>query len=256
MALQRYFLELMYKGTEYSGFQVQKNVPTTVQEAVEKAFVVLQKQTVVLTGSSRTDAGVHARQNFFHFDFDGLLNEHFRYKINAILPKDIVIKNVYAVPADAHCRFDAIARSYKYYIYRSKNPFLADRAYFFPYVLDLEKMQQAAEVIKGYSDFTSFSKRNTQVKTFLCSIAESEWKQEDDMLVYCVKANRFLRGMVRGLTGTMLQVGRNKISIEQFKQAVEAKDCSKADFAVPGHGLFLEEVIYPESYLPAPLALR
>jgi len=253
---QRYFLELLYKGTNYSGFQVQKNAPNTVQEAIEKAFAILQKQAVTLTGSSRTDAGVHALQNFFHFDFDGEIHEHFRYKINAILPKDIVVKNMYAVSPDAHCRFDAIARSYDYYIYRNKNPFLQDRAYYYPYVLNIENLQEAAEAVKLYTDFTSFSKRNTQVKTFNCSIAESGWKQKEDQLVYSVTANRFLRGMVRGLTGTMLQTGRNKISIDHFKKIIEAKDCRLADFSVPGHGLFLTKVQYPQGYLPLPVAMR
>jgi len=253
---QRYFLELQYKGTNYSGFQVQKNAPNTVQEAIEKAFAILQKQAVTMTGSSRTDAGVHALQNFFHFDFEGEIHEHFRYKINAILPKDIVVKNLYRVSADAHCRFDAIARSYDYHIYRHKNPFLADRAYYYPYALNMENLQEAAAAIKLYTDFTSFSKRNTQVKTFNCTITESGWEQEEDKLIYSVKGNRFLRGMVRGLTGTMLQAGRNKISIEQFKTIIEARDCRLADFSVPGHGLFLTKVQYPEGYLPLPVAMR
>ena len=256
MALQRYFLELMYKGTAYSGFQVQKNAPNTVQQEIEKAFTVLQKEVVVMTGSSRTDAGVHALQNFFHFYYEGIIHEHFKYKLNAILPRDIVIKNVYAMPPEAHCRFDAAARSYSYYTYKTKNPFLEDKAYYYPYTLDIEKLQEAATTLKLYNDFTSFSKRNTQVKTFICAIAESEWKQEGEQLVYRVKANRFLRGMVRGLTGTMLQVGRNKISTDQFKKIIEAKDCRLADFSVPGHGLFLTRVEYPEGYLPAPMALR
>jgi len=122
------------------------------------------------------------------------------------------------MPPEAHCRFDAIARSYTYHIYRSKDPFLADRSYYFPYALDLEKLQEAAAAIKLFTDFTSFSKRNTQVKTFDCAIAESEWKQEHGQMIYKVRANRFLRGMVKGLTGTMLQAGRNKISIDQFKK--------------------------------------
>ncbi|MEO6313447.1 MAG: tRNA pseudouridine(38-40) synthase TruA [Chitinophagaceae bacterium] len=253
---QRYFLELMYKGTGYSGFQAQKNVRNTVQEAVENAFCILQKQPVIMTGSSRTDTGVHARQNFFHFEFDGNIQADFRYKMNAILPNEIVIKNVYPVASAAHCRFDATARSYQYYIYKNKNPFLADRAYYFPYALDLEKMQEAAAILMSYADFTSFSKRNTQVKTFICTIAVSEWKQEDDQLIYRVKANRFLRGMVRGLTGTMLQVGRNKISIDQFKKIIEARDCSLADFSVPGHGLFLIGVDYPAQMQLTPTAMR
>ncbi len=253
---QRYFLELMYKGTGYSGFQVQKNARNTVQEAIEKAFAILHKLEVTMTGSSRTDAGVHALQNFFHFDFDGYIDDHFRYKMNAILPKDIVIKNIYAVSPEAHCRFDAIARSYSYHIYGNKNPFLADKAYYYPYVLDIDKMQEAASILTTYADFTSFSKRNTQVKTFVCAIAKSEWKRDEQEIIYQVKANRFLRGMVKGLTGTMLHAGRNKISIDQFKKIIEAKDCRLADFSVPGHGLFLTEVQYPADFLPAPVAMR
>jgi len=245
---QRYFLELQYKGTDYSGFQVQKNAPNTVQEAVEKAFAILQKQAVTMTGSSRTDAGVHALQNFFHFDFDGEIHEHFRYKINAILPKDIVVKNLYQVSADAHCRFDALSREYKYFIYAKKNPFLQDRAYYFPYRLDIEKLKEAAEIIKEYKDFTSFSKRNTQVKTFECRILESEWLFENNCLVYHVKANRFLRGMVRALTATMLKIGRDKISLKEFRSIIEAKDCTQASFAVPAQGLFLINVAYPQGY--------
>lgn len=254
--LQRYFLELLYKGTQYSGFQVQKNAPDTIQQEIEKAFAILHKQPVTMTGSSRTDAGVHALQNFFHFDFDGSIENTFRYKMNAILPRDIVVKNIYAVPAAAHCRFDALRRSYAYHLYRDKNPFLAEGAYYYPYALNLPQMQEAAAIITGYTDFTSFSKRNTQVKTFLCSIEESFWSVEGEQLIYRVKANRFLRGMVRGLTGTMLQVGRNRISIEQFRQIIEAKDCRRADFSVPGHGLFLTAVSYPPSLLLQPLAMR
>ena len=256
MALQRYFLELMYKGTDYSGFQVQLNAPNTVQAEIEKAFAILQKQTVIMTGSSRTDTGVHALQNFFHFDLEGTLHAHFKYKINAILPKDIVVKNIYAMAPEAHCRFDAIARSYTYFIYGNKNPFFAEAAYYYPYALDMEKLQEAAAAVKLYNDFTSFSKRNTQVKTFICSIEESQWRQEGNQILYQVKANRFLRGMVRGLTGTMLQAGRNKISIDQFKKIIEARDCRLADFSVPGHGLFLTKVAYPDGFLPAPMPLR
>lgn len=254
--LQRYFLELLYKGTHYSGFQVQKNAPCTIQQEVEKAFAILHRHPVIMTGSSRTDAGVHALQNFFHFDFEGSIENSFRYKMNAILPRDIVVKNIYAVPPEAHCRFDALSRSYSYHLYKDKNPFLADGAYYFPYALDLQQMQEAAAVLTSYTDFTSFSKRNTQVKTFLCRIEESRWTSTADGMVYQVKANRFLRGMVRGLTGTMLQVGRGKISIEQFKKIIDAKDCRLADFSVPGHGLFLTSVAYPASLQLVPIAMR
>jgi tRNA pseudouridine38-40 synthase len=166
--MSRYFLELSYKGTAYSGFQSQQNTGKTIQAEVEKAFAVLQREEVVMTGSSRTDAGVHALQNFFHFDYEGEIHPQFLYKVNAILPDDIVVRKLMPVAPEAHCRFDAVSREYRYYVYRRKDPFLKDRAFYFPYRLSLEKMKKAAGVIKEYTDFTSFSKRNTQVKTFEC----------------------------------------------------------------------------------------
>jgi tRNA pseudouridine38-40 synthase len=152
------------------------------------------------------------------------------------------------VPETAHCRFDAIAREYEYFIYQYKDPFLVDRAWYYPYTLNWEGLQAAAEVLKEYTDFTSFSKRNSQVRTFNCNIVYSEWQVQPAGAVYRVKANRFLRGMVRGLVGTMLQVGRGKITLQQLREIIEAKDCTRADFAVPGHGLFLQKVEYPVSY--------
>lgn len=243
--MPRYFLELSYKGTNYSGFQSQKNA-NSIQAEVEKALEILHHHRFELTGSSRTDAGVHALQNFFHFDYDGEIHPQWQYKLNAILPKDIVLKNLYQVGPEAHSRFDALSREYKYFIYRSKNPFLEDRAYYFPYKLERAMLEEAASILKEYSDFTSFSKRNTQVKTFNCRILESEWIEEGDCLVFHVRADRFLRGMVRALTSTMLKVGRGKTTMEEFRAIIEAKDCTKASFAVPAHGLFLVRVEYPE----------
>lgn len=253
--MPRYFLEVSYKGTAYSGFQTQENA-NTVQAEIEKAFQILQKDKIIMTGSSRTDAGVHALQNFFHFDTINLLGlrmedetrVQFVYKLNAILPDDIVIKNLKLVSDDDHCRFDAISREYNYYIYNKKNPFLKEMAFFFPYKLDIEKLKHAADIIKTYNDFTSFSKRNTQAKTFICTILESKWIIKENQLIYTVKANRFLRGMVRALTATMLKVGRGKLTIEEFKNIIESKDCTRASFAVPAHGLFLVAVEYPENY--------
>lgn len=241
----RYFIEVAYKGKNYAGFQIQHNAHT-VQSEVEKALEVFFKQKLSLTGSSRTDTGVHALQNFFHVDADLEISPKIIYNINAILPPDIVIKGITPVAVDAHCRFDAAYRYYKYYIYQFKNPFIDDQAFYFPFTLDFELLRQAATIIPQYADFTSFSKRNTQVRTFNCQIFKSEWIKEDDCWVYHVKANRFLRGMVRGLVGTMLQVGRGKLNLKEFKAVIEAKDCSKADFAVPGHGLFLVEVGLPK----------
>lgn len=245
--MPRYFLEVAYKGTLYNGFQIQKNA-NTIQAELEKAFRILQKEPASLVGSSRTDAGVHALQNFFHLDYSNTIDSHFIYKINAILPEDIVVKSILPVRAEAHCRFDAISREYKYFIYGHKDPFLKDRAFYFPYKLNLKAIQEAAVIVKEYHDFTSFSKRNTQVKTFNCTIAESQWLVEDDHLIYQVKADRFLRGMVRALVATMLKIGRNKLKLEEFRQIIEAKDCTKASFAVPAHGLFLISVEFPSNY--------
>ena len=264
--MPRYFLEVSYKGTAYSGFQAQENA-NTIQAEVEKAIDILfrppsllseegKEMRLRLTGSSRTDTGVHALQNFFHFDailpihqWQGTEDEAtFIYKINAILPGDIVAKKLYAVNDAAHCRFDAISLEYNYYIYDHKNPFFKERAFFYPYTLDLEKLHEAAIVIREYQDFTSFSKRNTQAKTFICNIQKSKWIIENDCLIYNIKANRFLRGMVRALTATMLKVGRNKISIQELRNIIEVKDCTKASFAVPAHGLFLLSVQYPNTY--------
>jgi tRNA pseudouridine38-40 synthase len=245
--MSRYFLEVSYKGTNYSGFQIQHNA-NSIQAEIEKAVQILQKEKIGLTGSSRTDAGVHALQNFFHFDFEGEITSHFVYKMNAILPGDVVVQKLISVNQEAHCRFDAISREYKYFIYQHKDPFLKDRAFYFPYKLNMELMQQAAEVTKTYTDFTSFSKRNTQVKTFNCCIMESKWGWEDECLVFYVKADRFLRGMVRALVATMLKIGRGKMTIAEFKNVIEEKDCSKASFAAPSQGLFLMSVNYQRNY--------
>ena len=243
----RYFLEVAYKGTNYSGFQSQKN-SNTIQAEIEKAFKILLKKELELTGSSRTDAGVHAYQNYFHFDFESELSKDLLYNLNAILPDDIAIRDLLKVNDNAHCRFDATCREYKYYIYQRKNPFLTDKAFYFPYTLSIELMQEAATIIKEYSDFTSFSKRNTQVKSFLCEIQESEWLFENECIVYQVRSNRFLRGMVRALTATMLKLGRGKMDLNAFRNIVEAKDCTLANFAVPAHGLFLMKVNFPPGY--------
>jgi tRNA pseudouridine38-40 synthase len=242
--MARYFIEVSYKGTAYSGFQRQENAHT-VQAELENAIAVLQRESIQLTGSSRTDAGVHAHQNFFHCDFEGEWHPQAVYKLNAILPADLVLRQIKLMPQEAHSRFDARSRRYRYFIYTHKNPFVADRAYYFPYRIDLDRMQEAAALLKEYKDFTSFSKRNTQVKTFDCEILESSWAQWEEGFYYEVRANRFLRGMVRALTATMLQVGRGKLTLLDFRRIIDAKDCTVASFAVPAHGLFLEEVEYP-----------
>ncbi|MBA2249517.1 MAG: tRNA pseudouridine(38-40) synthase TruA [Chitinophagaceae bacterium] len=268
--MSRFFIEVAYQGTHYSGFQIQQNA-NSIQQEVEKALKIFFRKKIVLTGASRTDAGVHALQNYFHFDFENLYTEletskvlstaeHGSagtdgdlsevaiasvYNLNAILPPDIVIKKISPVKETAHCRFDAIEREYKYFIYQKKDPFLRDRGFYYPYKFDLEKLQEAAGIVLMNKDFSAFSKRNTQVKNFICSIFKSEWKIENEILIYHVVANRFLRGMVRGLVGTMLRVGTSKISLQQFAKIIEKKDAASADFSVPAHALFLTRINYP-----------
>lgn len=246
--MHRYFIEVAYKGTNYKGFQIQKNAHS-VQAEVQNALSVLFKQTFELTGSSRTDAGVHALQNYFHFDTDIEVTGKHIYNLNSILPADVVVKNIYPVSNEAHCRFDATSREYEYHIYTKKDPFLYDRAYYYPYSINIDLLQQAAGIVMQHKDFTSFSKRNTQVKTFICNISRSEWFYRDNVLIYSVQSNRFLRGMVRGLVATMLKVGREQISLDDLKTILRAKDCTKADFSTPPHGLFLIAVNYPEDFL-------
>lgn len=242
----RYFFEVAYNGTNYAGFQIQQNA-NTIQAEVERALQICLRRTLKLTGASRTDAGVHAYQNYFHSDLDFKLPSGVLYNLNSILPPDIAVKIIFPVSDDKHCRFNAISRQYSYCIYTSKNPFLTDRAWYYPYKVDFNLLQQSSSLILNYTDFTSFSKRNTQAYTNNCTILKSEWIIKEDRIVYKVKANRFLRGMVRGLVGTMLMVAREDISLLDFKNIIEAKDCTKANFSTPAKGLYLTAVEYPPS---------
>lgn len=245
----RYFLEVFYKGTAYAGFQVQHNA-VTIQSEIEKALAVLLREKPKLTGSSRTDAGVHAEQNYFHFDLAQNIDPGIVYNLNAILPVDIAVRRLLPVGDEAHSRFDAISRRYRYSIYRFKDPFLEDRAYYFPYRLDIGHLNRMADLVVGTHDFTSFSKRNTQVKTFDCTVQESWWEEQGEMMHYHIMGNRFLRGMVRGLVGTMIRLGRkgSESAGVEFSSILKRRDCSAADFSVPARGLYLEKVNYPGGY--------
>ena len=246
--MSRYFIEVAYKGTAYSGFQVQENA-TTIQAEIEKAFTTLHRKQVVLTGSSRTDSGVHALQNYFHFDFDEEVNPQVVYKMNAILPRDIVVKNVMPMADHAHSRFDAVSRAYQYHVHRFKDPFSQDVSFYYPYKLDFSLMNQAAGRLVGQHNFFAFAKTNTQVKNFFCIISRSEWSLRREKLDYNIEGNRFLRGMVRLITATLLQVGRHRLSMEDFEMLLENNQ--KAGLSVPARGLFLTQVKYPENYFPA-----
>lgn len=246
--MARYFIEVSYKGTKYSGFQVQENA-VTIQSELEKAFQTLHRLPIQLTGSSRTDSGVHALQNFFHFDFENEIHPQAVYKLNSILPKDIVIHKVCKMPAEAHCRFDALSREYVYHIHRFKNPFLNDSSFYYPYHLDLEALKEGATFILEQHNFFAFSKTNTQVKNFSCTIIKSQWIQEGDTLIYNIQGNRFLRGMVRLLTATLLKLGRGKIDMRQLEEYFTLE--RKSVYSVPAHGLFLKKVEFPQNYLLA-----
>ena len=246
--MARYFLECAYKGTRYSGFQVQENA-TTIQSEIEKAFQTLHRSPVQLTGSSRTDAGVHALQNFFHFDFDKAIHPQAGYKMNAILPDDIVIKSIILMPESTHSRFDATSREYEYRIHKYKDPFLKGTSLYYPYKLDYTIMTEGALFIKNQQNFFPFSKTNTQVKTFDCTILTSEWTFNDEVIVYNIEANRFLRGMVRLITATLLKLGRGKLSFNEFETLFHTNH--KCGYSIPAHGLYLKRVIYPENFFPA-----
>jgi len=230
---------------------VQGTTPT-IQFEINKALNTLFKEPVESFGASRTDEGVHALCNFYHFDTEQPLRESFVYNMNSILPHSIAVKNIYtADKPEANARFDAIARKYRYRIYSKKDPFLYNRAYYYPFSVDKGILQQTAAIIKEYTLFESFSKRNTQTKTFICNIYQSYWEEENNELHYTVEANRFLRGMVRGLVGTQLQAARGKISVDEFREIIESNNNTNADFSVPGYGLYLEEIKYPDGMLKA-----
>ena len=245
--MPRYFLELSYKGTRYSGFQIQENAPT-IQWEVEKSLKILLREAIACTGSSRTDAGVHAICNFFHFDTDVEIPEALVYRLNAILPPDIAVRSLRRMHPQAHCRFDAVSRTYRYVLYSRKDPFADDRGWFYPYPLDASVLATVAGIVMDTADFTSFSKRNTQVRTFICSIRESRWEQSEAGWVYHVRGNRFLRGMVRGLVGTMLQAGRGKMGVAAFRNIITSMDNRNVDFTPPGRGLFLMDVGFEDGY--------
>ena len=245
--MSRYFIEVAYRGTRYSGFQIQENA-VTIQSEVEQALQILHRSPFSLTGSSRTDAGVHALQNFFHFDFEGNIHSQAVYKLNAILPGDIVVKAIHRVPDDAHSRFDATQRAYIYKVHRFKNPFLENASLYYPFQLDLLLLKEGAAFLAKQNNFFAFAKTNTQVKNFNCIIYKSFWTEEGNNLYYQIEGNRFLRGMVRLITATLLKLGRGKISFQQFESMFDGK--SKTVYSVPAHGLYLNAVVFPQNYFP------
>lgn len=244
--MARYVLEVMYDGTCFHGSQIQGDLPT-VQLFVNKAISTLLRAPINTFGASRTDEGVHALSNFYHFDTDIELQDSFLYKCNAIMPEGLAAKRVYrALAPEFNARFDAVQRSYRYKIYSKKNPFRLNRGMYYPFNIDPGMLELTAVAITEYTNFESFAKRNSQTATFNCTIQESRWEFHAEEWHYVVVANRFLRGMVRGLVATQLHIARSVHAIHDFRNIVEAKDCTKARFNVPGYGLYLENIKFPD----------
>jgi tRNA pseudouridine38-40 synthase len=254
--LPRYFLEISYKGTNFNGLATQiEGNPSTIQDDIERVFQILFKEKIDTHTSSRTDTGVHALQNFLHFDTELPIPDNFIYKFNAIVKIGIQARNIYLVTDDAHCRFVPLGRAYRYNINLNRNPFHQETAWNLPFKLDLSLLNQAAAILLNYKDYTSFSKKNTQTFTNLCSITQSEWRiTEDGLLSYHVTSNRFLRGMVRALVATQINVASHKLSLVAFENLISSKIQASADFGAPGHGLFLEKIIFPEDFIKNALA--
>ena len=243
--MKRYFITIEYDGSRYHGWQIQPN-GLTVEGMVENALSTLLRQPIDVIGAGRTDAGVHARMMVAHFDFEGDLGlSHVKYKINKILPKDISVIDIQEVLEDMHARFSATSRTYHYYIHTRKDPFLDRYSCYITYPLDFGLMNEAAEVLMGYTDFDAFCKSGSDQKTTLCDITEAQWFRNGDHSYYFrISANRFLRNMVRAIVGTLIDVGRGRLSIDDLRAIVEGRSRSAAGESMPANALFLEEVEY------------
>lgn len=242
----RHFIDISYKGTNYHGWQAQPNA-TTVQEVLNKSLQTLYSQSIETLGSGRTDTGVHAKMQIVHADLPAKYTvQELIQKLNGVLPDDIVVNNVLQVQSDSHARFSALSRGYEYHISFRKSPFGKNESYFLSRVPDADLINQGCELLLGEHDFTSFSKVKTDVNNFRCTIHKAKWQQNDDYAVFYVSANRFLRGMVRALVGTLLDLGFKKITLEEFKAIINAQNRSEAGQSVPPQGLYLCDVRYPE----------
>lgn len=241
----RFFITLSYDGTRYHGWQIQPN-GDSVQQRLQEALSTLLRKPVEVVGAGRTDTGVHARMMVAHFDWEETIDgKQLAYKLNKLLPGDIAVQEVRQVEDDMHARFSATSRTYHYFIHTRKDPFLQAYSWQIPFALDFEKMNEAAKVLPEYKDFTSFSKVNTDTKTNLCDLKEAFWEEvEPGQWRFTITANRFLRNMVRAIVGTLVEVGRGRISIEEMRHIIEAKDRCQAGESVPGKALFLVDIKY------------
>lgn len=241
----RYFVTFSYDGSRYHGWQIQPN-GDSVQAQLQRGLSLLLRQEVMVTGAGRTDAGVHARMMVAHFDFPTSLDEkQLAYKLNKLLPGDIAIAGVRQVEENLHARFSATSRMYRYYIHTAKNPFLRNTSCELHYPLDFNKMNEAADMLKRYDDFGAFCKAHADVKTTLCKVTVARWHQTSPTTWYFeIRANRFLRNMVRAVVGTLIDVGRRRLTMEDFQRVVEGKKRTEAGESMPAHALFLEDITY------------
>lgn len=244
----RYFIKLAYNGARYHGWQIQENA-TTVQQVLTDAIRLIWIKDCSLHGCGRTDTGVSAKTYYAHFDVNEEISrdvlDYYAFRLNAYLPDDIVIFKISPVPATLHARYDAVSRTYEYHIHTMKDPFLNHLSWFLHYELDIEMMNRAGEVLKEYEDFTSFSKANIKRKTNLCTLTSARWEVDGHRLIFRITANRFLHDMVRAIVGTMIEIGRHKVDLEDFRRIIESKDRCVAGESVPAKGLYLSGVIYP-----------
>jgi len=248
----RYFIRLSYNGTNYHGWQIQPNA-ASIQETLNRDLSLLLGEKIMVTGCGRTDTGVHAKMFYAHFDAENELSgreAEYVFRINGKLPPDIAIHDILPVKPDAHSRFDAISRTYEYHIVRRKEVFGREFAHYIYGELDSSAMQQAAGILKEYTDFTSFSKVDTDVKTNDCKITDAKWIERNQTLNFTITADRFLRNMVRAIVGTLLDVGFRKTSLDDFRRIIESRDRSKAGTSAPAKGLFLTDIRYnPDIFL-------
>ena len=244
--MSRYFVTLSYDGTRYHGWQIQPN-GVSVQERLQEALSTLLREPIAVTGAGRTDAGVHARMMVAHFDWkgDAIDGQQLAYKLNRLLPYDIAVSKVEMVSEDMHARFSATSRMYRYYIHTTKDPFQRAYSCEIHYPLDFAKMNDAARILMTYEDFGAFCKSGADVKTTLCQVTKAEWVQTSPITWYFeIRANRFLRNMVRAVVGTLIEVGRGRLSLDDFKKVIEGKHRSDAGESMPGNALFLEDIVY------------
>ncbi|MEG2759021.1 MAG: tRNA pseudouridine(38-40) synthase TruA [Rikenellaceae bacterium] len=246
MDIKRYFIYLSYKGTAYHGWQIQQNA-TSVQGVLQSVFSQMLREEIEIVGAGRTDTGVHSSFYVAHIDYQGdrdITTSDFIYHINAVLPKDIAIQKIEEIDSSLHARFSAIEREYKYYITTVKDPFKIETAVYYSAPLDIEKMNEAASMLLTYSDFTSFAKLHTDTKTNICKVTHAHFQQEGDTITFTIRADRFLRNMVRAIVGSLLDVGKGNITVLDFKNIIEALDRSKASSSAYAHGLFLTNIRY------------